>query len=308
MKINYDIQKIDALLHDIAAITGLTLGFWDDKMNLLVVQPPKQNPFCYAIRCTAEGRQRCATSDHKMLTECIVNHGPATHTCHAGIPDSAVPLYYDDRLLGFISFGQLTDSLRPFGEVWQRVKDLGIPEKKMREAYNALPHYSRDHIRATTTIAKACVEYTLLEKMISISNTTQAEDIAAYIDEHLAENITFTDIMSRFHLSKSTLYDLFHRSFKTTVHAYIQAKRLECAAVALAESEEPVAGIGTRVGINDQNYFSRIFKKTYGMPPLAYRRAHFSVTPKATPTEKSLHPSIRNRPEQQKKDNKKTTG
>ena len=154
MKINYDIQKIDALLHDIAAITGLTLGFWDNRMNLLVVQPPKQNPFCYAIRCTAEGRQRCAGSDFSLLTECIVNHGPATHTCHAGIPDSAVPLYYGESLLGFITFGQLTDNLRPFDEIWQRIKDLGIPESEMRKAYNALPHCSCDHMRATTTIAR----------------------------------------------------------------------------------------------------------------------------------------------------------
>ena len=287
MKINYNIEKIDSLLRDIAAITGLTLGFWDNKMNLLVVQPPKQNPFCYAIRCTVEGRQRCTKSDHEMLTECIVNHGPATRICHAGIPDSAVPLYYDDHLLGFISFGQLTNKLRPFDEVWQRIANLGIDVEKMKRAYNALPHYSHDHIRATTTIAKACIEYTLLEKMISISNTTAAEDIAAYIDEHLSERIFFIDIMNRFHLSKSALYDLFRRNFNTTVHSYIQSKRLEHAAAALTESDEPVADIAARFGIADQNYFSRIFKQTYGMSPLAYRHLHASASPGAVSKEKS---------------------
>ncbi len=287
MKINYDIQKIDSLLRDIAAITGLTLGFWDNKMNLLVVQPPKQNAFCYAIRCTPEGRLRCAGSDYAMLSECIVNHGPATRTCHAGIPDSAVPLYYDNLLLGFVSFGQLTDNMRPFNEIWHRVADLGLDRSAMEKAYNALPHYSQDHIRATTTIAKACVEYTLLMNMISITNSTQAEDIAAFIEDNLSKSITYTDVMNRFHLSKSALYDLFHRNFNTTVQSYIQAKRLEHAAAALTESEASVADIAVRFGITDQNYFSRLFKQTYGMSPLAYRRLHFSVTPKAAPTGKS---------------------
>ena len=121
----------------------------------------------------------------------------------------------------------------------------------------------------------------------SISARKAAEDIAAYIDEHLSERIFFADIMNRFHLSKSALYELFRRNFNTTVHSYIQSKRLEHAAAALTESDEPVADIAARFGIADQNYFSRIFKQTYGMSPLAYRHLHASASPGAVSKEKS---------------------
>ena len=47
-----------------------------------------------------------------------------------------------------------------------------------------------------------------------------------------------------------------------------------------------VMQVAEKCGINDFNYFARIFKKRYGMPPSALRRKELPVRP--DPEETSL--------------------
>ena len=106
MKIDYNIEKISKLLHDLYLLTNLTLGFWDNNMNLMVVYPPEQTSFCRKIRSTAKGLERCLECDRIILHYCAITNTVCTRNCHAGIPDSALPLYHNELLLGFITFGQ----------------------------------------------------------------------------------------------------------------------------------------------------------------------------------------------------------
>ena len=60
---------------------------------------------------------------------------------------------------------------------------------------------------------------------------------------------------------------------QTTVN-YIKELRLNKACDYLVNSGKSIADISKEVGYEDSQYFFRVFKKTTGLTPLEYRKAH----------------------------------
>jgi transcriptional regulator GlxA family with amidase domain len=75
-------------------------------------------------------------------------------------------------------------------------------------------------------------------------------------------------------MSVSQLGRLFRRLFRTSPIEYVIAQRVGRACVLLTETSLSVKQVGLAVGYRDAYYFSRVFKKTAGLSPRAYRRRH----------------------------------
>lgn len=279
MKIHYDLERIDKLLHDVYTITGLTIGFWDNHMNLMATYPAENSDFCREIRSTAKGLERCIECDRVMLHHCAATRRACTRICHAGLPDSALPLYYQDQLLGFITYGQLINTSMeaiPYEEIRARLGDLDMDFTRLEQAYMKLPHYDDRKLEAVTTVVTACIRYTVLEKLVSAKEDSRYERILDYIDRHLHEPLHYDMLTREFHISKSSLYEMFQQHCGMPVHGYIEKKRMERAAEQLKETDKSVMSIALGVGITDQNYFTRRFKKYYELSPLKYRARYQS--------------------------------
>lgn len=277
MKINYDIEKITKILHDLHLITELTLGFWDNNMNLLVTYPEEQSDFCRRIRAKDNGLGSCLECDRIILKQCALTNAVCTKICHAGLCDSALPLNYNGKLLGFITFGQqINDSLNPpaYEEVVRLVSWLDVDTEELAAGYAALPHYDSERLSAVTAIIEACIQHTIISKSVSVKNEELHESISDYIQKNLSDpKLSYKTIAKQFHISKSALYNLFNRYFGSSVNSYVEFARMECAKAALADTDKSILEVAIGVGIADQNYFSRCFKKQFGVSPTKYRKS-----------------------------------
>ena len=275
MKIDYNIEKIDKLLHDLHLITGLTLGFWDNNMNLMVIYPPEQSSFCREIRATAKGLERCLRCDRIILHHCAITNTVCTRDCHAGIPDSALPLYHNELLLGFITFGQLinlTTNRLSYEEIKSRISDLDIDFTYLSQAYMELPRYDNQRLDAVITIVSACIQQAIITKIVTVKNDNLQESISEFIATNLTDpSLSYKSISKKFHISKSALYNLFNQYFGMSPHLYIEAKRIKLGAELLLNTDKSILDIAISVGIYDQNYFSRCFKKHLTISPSQYR-------------------------------------
>ena len=73
-------------------------------------------------------------------------------------------------------------------------------------------------------------------------------------------------------ISENYLSRLVRKATGRSVGAWIDIVRISRAKRLLAASDTPVIDIAAAVGIEDQSYFSRLFKKETGMTPSAFRK------------------------------------
>lgn len=274
MLYNFKREKLDKLLYDFYALTGLATSVWDSQVNLLSYEPKDMCRFCTAIKTTALGRQRCFESDRKVCMESKIIGKPATHICHAGLVDTAVPVKFEDEVVGYIIFGQIREKNENNinEKIIELSKQLNLDYKELQEAYCELDKYDEIKINAAATIMKNIAKYLWFSEYIEAGNSSTASRIDDYIRANLKEQISVKNICEKFFISKNRLYDISHQWFKMTIGEYITFLRMEEAKKLLTTSNMPVHEVGSSVGINDYNYFTKVFKSCVGTPPLKYRK------------------------------------
>lgn len=97
-------------------------------------------------------------------------------------------------------------------------------------------------------------------------------EVKAFLDEHYTEKITLDALAASFYIDKFYLSKIFKETYGITINSYIFAKRITQAKRLLRFTELSIDEIGSRVGMNDANYFSRSFKKLEGISPSEYKK------------------------------------
>ncbi|MBD5538069.1 MAG: helix-turn-helix transcriptional regulator [Lachnospiraceae bacterium] len=102
-------------------------------------------------------------------------------------------------------------------------------------------------------------------------NQEAIKKVIDYIEKHLDEEMELDNIARHAGYSKFHLNRIFTEETGTTIHKYLQLRRLTIAAEKLAKTEIPVAQIAYEAGYHSQQAFSLAFKKIYLYPPKLYR-------------------------------------
>lgn len=98
------------------------------------------------------------------------------------------------------------------------------------------------------------------------------QDIKEYLDGHYRERISLDALAERFYINKFYLSRLFKNQFGVSVSQYLIQVRITHAKWLLRFSALSMEEISRQCGMNDANYFSRIFKKVEQMTPGEFRR------------------------------------
>lgn len=96
--------------------------------------------------------------------------------------------------------------------------------------------------------------------------------VQAYIAAHYDQPVTLDDLAARFYLNKTYMCSAFRSECGMAPIAFITHLRMRMAAARLLDSRATVQEVAANVGYADSAYFSRIFKKAYGLSPEAYRK------------------------------------
>ena len=83
---------------------------------------------------------------------------------------------------------------------------------------------------------------------------------------------TMPELAGEVGLSVSHLHREFRSQLGVTPMAWLARTRAEIAASLLLQTDRPVGWVGAQVGWSDPNYFSRCFRRAYGVSPSTYRQ------------------------------------
>lgn len=93
------------------------------------------------------------------------------------------------------------------------------------------------------------------------------------VDFHLTEPLTLSALAELVSVNASYLSSQFKRETGQNLIDFINLKRIQKSLFLLNATELPIRIIAERVGISDENYFSRVFRKVQGRSPREYRKS-----------------------------------
>ncbi|MFV0244619.1 MAG: helix-turn-helix domain-containing protein [Qingshengfaniella sp.] len=96
--------------------------------------------------------------------------------------------------------------------------------------------------------------------------------VARLIRDGLDRHFSTADLARAGCVSESTLHRHFRRHFGTTPARFANQLRIAEAKRALRQSGETMKSLAFRLGFADVSHFSRVFRKSAGETPVAYRR------------------------------------
>lgn len=117
----------------------------------------------------------------------------------------------------------------------------------------------------------------LLQTAIPIPNETNTgiQRVTEYIAEYYRKQITIKELANIANMSESNFYAVFKKHKGISPIAYLNNYRLSVAAdLFVKETSATISEISDSVGIHDSLYFSKLFKKIYGITPKEYRTTY----------------------------------
>ena len=96
--------------------------------------------------------------------------------------------------------------------------------------------------------------------------------LEAYIGGHYTEDLTIDRLSRLFYISPYHLSHLFKEQTGYSLKQYILRRRIGEAQTRLYSTRDSVQQIAASVGFEDAGYFSRLFTKYIGLPPVEYRK------------------------------------
>jgi YesN/AraC family two-component response regulator len=93
------------------------------------------------------------------------------------------------------------------------------------------------------------------------------------VDFSLQEPLSLASLSKQFNISPNYLSGLFKKETGQTLTDYINTKRMRHAVSLLRSSSVYIQEVAAQCGFLDVNYFTRLFKRQYGMSPREYRNS-----------------------------------
>ena len=164
----------------------------------------------------------------------------------------------------------------------QKVSHLMRLSRSIKEIERLKKNYFSDsfdaHLQVKGAVMATVCEFLRKAEILEEHRYSHAVARAvAYMRTHLTASLTVEEIAAETHYARSTLCAAFRREVGQTMAEYIEDLVMSEAETLLLDGDLPIGTISERLGFCDQFYFSRRFRRHFGVPPMAYRQATLST-------------------------------
>lgn len=278
MNIIYDKTELQKLLNDLHSLVGVAITFYDTNNNVLFYANYTNNDdmYCISIRNNPHTCNDCKLSDSLHFSSSREIQPYYMYTCHAGLIEIIMPLYYNNIKIGSLIIGKIRDREMIFSSpkfVENYIKKNKL-DKALLKYYNQYPCLSHKEIQALINIINLSIQQLINEHSFKLSLPNVFIELTNYINDNLNKKITVPLLCKQFGINKNYLYKLFSTHYNMTVLEYINYSKINRAKTLLLETTLSISEIASKVGFFEYNYFISCFKKIMKISPLKYRKEH----------------------------------
>lgn len=146
--------------------------------------------------------------------------------------------------------------------------------EKLLKAHTAINPYREYQVSAIlTSLLLSILTENAAYRNAQESMPDQIRDVVYYLNRAYTKDFSLDHLADSFAISKYHLCRSFKKYTGFTVNEYVTQLRLEQAKDLLRTTTLPANRIGALVGIADENYFYRLFRKHTGQSPHKYRKS-----------------------------------
>lgn len=274
MSLKVDVLQIEKLMKSFYTMSGIRFVLFDTDFKEIISYPTYSCEFCKLMKNCAKTRRKCNNNDRKAFKECENTNSPVIYKCHAGLVEAVIPLHENENIIGYLMFGQIADDDKNslYDNIGEWSQKYGFEVETLKNEIDNITYKTEEEIQSAVSIMEACTSYIIYKELITPQSNKIITAAKKYIEEHLSEDINVNSLCKELNISRTRLYEIFRNELKIGISKYILLRRLHRAKKLLKTTEFSVSEIAEKVGFNDYNYFSRVYKKRYGKSPRYYRK------------------------------------
>ena len=238
-----------------------------------------ENPFCALLAQKSRACAACLQVQQK-LSESASNE-PQSVTCPVGLCDIAIPVRIGERLVGFLTTGQVfckKPTATQFNRTSKLLADWGVQTNadEMRKAYfDTRVLTSRQHESVVKLLSIFAEHLSMVSNQIVMQEQNAEPPVITrakqFIAEHQTEELSLDDVAKSVHTSKFYFCKMFKKVTGLNFTDYLSRVRTERAKNLLLNRNLRVSEIAYEVGFQSLTHFNRVFKRILGQSPTEYR-------------------------------------
>ena len=267
--LNFMFQKdVRRIFHHFSDLLGIRTTFFAPDGSQLNVGTEKPNcSYCQMLREQLDYHEICDRFDDGKREEAGQRRDLISYECPGGMIGATAPIISNGNVLCFVMIGQFRQAENPPPEIdrlWQ--KRYGNDE--LYQAYTQTPFYDQQKINDIMGLLSMLVKYVASQNMIHVSNSPIGP-LLQYIDDHPEEMISLQEAAALVHRSVSSLSHLFKKATGKGFRQYQIERKLDKAEDYFRSRPDlSIAQISMKLGYEDPLYFSKLYKKHRGAPPI----------------------------------------
>lgn len=268
--IYYNYEKLNSLLTDLSILIGAKVSIFDDHYQDTKAYGNTDNQFCKQIKKCLPGA--CLKSDTSAINKCAYELNIHYH-CHFGFIEMMFKQMVNDTPI-YVCIGPFRDPTKKEKDI-KRIKDFcelaHLNFKEMINYYNEMPIYSDEKYESIKSLTNAIFEHAKETKIIAIKEDFFESDIDPFLKVNYGKNYTISELCDIFAVPQKKFHAVIKKSTGMSPKQYITKIKIDKAFEEIVLTTKDLQEISSDVGIDDYNYFIKVFKSLRGHTPKYFR-------------------------------------
>ena len=256
-------EEVQNLIDSFAYCFKVKITIFSTNMEELIVG--LHNPgshFCQLIQKQLKSRYRCFKQDKLMSERCKEKQDMLVYQCYAGLSEMVMPLRIEDTLIGYVIVGQFRTKKNLPADISEIWIEAGKDIKELQAAFMAQPFFDKPAMDNMLRLFSMLAAFIITREYVKVRNPRLSEQVVHWVEKNIAEPINLDEAAAMVNRSRSSVSHTLKQQLGLSFTQLCNLKRIQRFESIIADDPNiSIQEAASRVGYEDQFYFSRIYRK-----------------------------------------------